>query len=161
MLFGQSVFQSVLTRLNEEEDAAEAEADPQAFRVSGLNTSFVAETSAGSPASAADAYFDVQADSAPSKPEAAEVVSAQAPEPPEEAVIPAHLLRLSEAEIAEDLGIAPEDTAETLAEKRRRFAKDNHPDTIAVAFRDNATLRMMTANLLVDRAIKDLYWRSS
>lgn len=162
MLFGQSVFQSVLTRLNEE-DAAKAEADPQAFRVSGLNTSFVVETATGSPASAAGAYFDVQADSAPLEPAATEVADAPAPEPepPEEPVIPAHLLRLTEAEIAEDLAIGPEDSAETLAEKRRRFAKDNHPDTIAAAYRDNATLRMMTANLLIDRAIKDLYWRSS
>lgn len=163
MLFGQSVFQSVLTRLNEEEEeAVEAKADPQAFRVSGLNTSFVAETPAGSPASAAGAYFDIQADSAP-LPEAPDATHEPepAPEPPEEAVIPAHLLRLTEAEIAEDLAVGPEDTAETLAEKRRRFAKDNHPDTVAAAFRDKATLRMMTANLLVDRAIKDLYWRSS
>lgn len=164
MLFGQSVFQSVLTRLNEEEEeAVEAKADTLAFRVSGLNTSFVAETPVGSPASAAGAYFDVQADSTPAEPEAPEVASEPepAPEPPEEPVIPEHLLRLSDAEIAEDLAIGPDDTAETLAEKRRRFAKDNHPDRIAAAFRDNATLRMKTANLLVDRALKDLYWRSS
>jgi hypothetical protein len=162
MLFGQSVFQSVLTRLDEE-DAVKTEADPQAFRVSGLNASFVAETAVGSPTSAADAYFDVQADGMPAQAEATDASDAPAPvpQPPEEPEIPPHLLRLSEAEIAEDLAIGPEDTAETLAEKRRRFAKDNHPDTIAVAFRDEATLRMTTANLLVDRAIKDLYWRSS
>ena len=164
MLFGQSVFQSVLSRLNEEENALEAEADTQAFRVSGLNTSFVAETAAGHPGNAADAYLDVQADGtlpASDTPAVAADEAAPPPEPAEDPVIPAHLLRLSEAEIAEDLALGPEDTAEMLAEKRRRFAKDNHPDRIAAAFRENATLRMKTANLLVDRAIKDLYWRSS
>ena len=158
MLFGQSVFQSVLTRLNEEEKQEEAEPASSPFRVAGLNTSFVAATvdapsTVGS--AGASAYLDYLADPG-ELPSSKEEDQLRAAEP-----VPEHLLRLSAEEIASDLGITPDDTAETLAEKRRRFAKENHPDLVPAALRDNATLRMKTANLLIDRAIKDLYWRSS
>ena len=160
MLFGQSVFQSVLTRLHEEEKQEEAGPASSPFRVAGLNTSFVAATvdapsTVGS--AGASAYLDYLADPGelPSSKEEDQLRAAE-PEP-----VPEHLLRLSAEEIAADLGITPDDTAETLAEKRRRFAKENHPDLVPAALRDNATLRMKTANLLIDRAIKDLYWRSS
>jgi len=158
MLFGQSVFQSVLTRLHEEEKQEEAGPASSPFRVAGLNTSFVAATvdapSTVGPAGAS-AYLDYLA--GPGElPSSKEEDQLRAAEP-----VPEHLLRLSAEEIAADLGITPDDTAETLAEKRRRFAKENHPDLVPAALRDNATLRMKTANLLIDRAIKDLYWRSS
>ena len=148
MLFGQSVFQSVLTRLDEEKQEDEPQAEAAVFRLSGLNAGFVAATEETAPfgsSGAGDAYLEMLAD----KP------------PPEEPTVPEHLLRVGEAEIAEDLALGPDETAETLAEKRRRFAKDNHPDRVPEAFRDNATLRMKTANILIDRAIRDLYWRSS
>ena len=158
MLFGQSVFQSVLTRLHEEEKQEEAGPASSPFRVAGLNTSFVAATvdapSTVGPAGAS-AYLDYLADPG-ELPSSKEEDQLRAAEP-----VPEHLLRLSAEEIAADLGITPDDTAETLAEKRRRFAKENHPDLVPAALRDNATLRMKTANLLIDRAIKDLYWRSS
>jgi hypothetical protein len=105
------------------------------------------------PARAGDAYLDILADAPPPEPELPEAAA-----PPS---IPDHLLRLSEPEIAADLALSPNETVETLAEKRRRFAKDNHPDLVPEELRDNATLRMKTANLLIDRAVKDLYWRSS
>ena len=73
--------------------------------------------------------------------------------------IPPHLLRVTQEEIAEELAITAGDTEATLAEKRRRFAKANHPDGVAPEFRDNADIRMKTANLLIDTAIKGLSWR--
>lgn len=159
MLFGQSVFQSVLTRLDEEAEEDGAQAEVPSFRVTGLGSGFVAQTeeaTAYGHAGVSDAYLDLLLDAPlPPEPEAQAAAAADPPQPPE------HLLRLKEAEIAEDLGLKSDDTAQTLAEKRRRFARDNHPDLVAEMFRDNATLRMKTANLLIDRAIRDLYWRSS
>ncbi len=81
----------------------------------------------------------------------------KAPEPP--APPPARLLRLTREEIAEELDISARDTETSLAEKRRRFAKANHPDRVAPQFRDNANHRMQIANLLIDQAIKRLAWR--
>lgn len=163
MLFGQSVFQSVLTRLKAQEGEDEPGETASAFRIAGLNAGFVAattETPATGARSAADSYLAILAEAhipakiprPPTEPE----LPAE-PEPP----VPAYLLRLSEAEIAEELAIGASETAETLADKRRQFAKRNHPDGVALHLRDNATIRMKTANLLIDRAIKDLYWRSS
>lgn len=157
MLFGRSVFQTVLTRLEEESGEEPATESGPAFRVAGLNASFVAatpEVSPGASASVAGAYLDVLAEPPVPQPEVAA-------EPDIAPVIPPHLLRLSEREIAEDLAITAADTAETLAERRRRFARENHPDGVAAPFRDNATQRMKIANLLIDQAIRELYWRSS
>ena len=164
MLVGQSLFQSVLTRLDEEGKQDEDETYQPAFRQAGLKTAFVAASTEADTDSEAtghaarDAYLDLLADIP--EPET-EPRGEQVTEQPVEEPTPPHLLRLAEAEIAEELAVSETDTAETLAEKRRRFAKDNHPDRVPEALRDNATLRMKTANLLIDRAMKDLYWRSS
>lgn len=166
MLLGQSVFQSVLTRLTEEEkDDDETGATAADFRIRGLGTGFVAPTEAHAAASEAniEAYFAYLPDEPDeqsgdvSEPLGAETDAEAAPveEPP----VPDHLLRLTEAEIAEDLAIAADDTEAILADKRRQFAKANHPDLVPPGFRDNATVRMTIANQLIDRAIKDLFWR--
>lgn len=164
MLFGQSVFQSVLTRLKAQEDEDEPGETASAFRIPGLNAGFVAATTeapATGTRSAADSYLAILAEA----PLPAETPTPPAePEPPSEPEpppVPDYLLRLSEAEIAEELAISASETAGTLADKRRQFARRNHPDGVALHLRDNATIRMKTANLLIDRAIKDLYWRSS
>ena len=159
MLFGQSVFQSVLTRLDEEAKEGDPRVEPPGFRVTGLNSGFVSateETTAMGHLGVSEAYLDLLGD-APPPPEPEPPVDAA----PQELQIPERLLRLSETEIAADLALGPDETAETLAEKRRRFAKDNHPDLVPEIFRNQATLRMTTANLLIERAIRDLYWRSS
>lgn len=164
MLVGQSLFQSVLTRLDEEGKQDEDGMDQPAFRQSGLKTAFVAATTEADTDSEAtghaarDAYLDLLEDIP--EPEAEPMGEEETVQPAVKPT-PPHLLRLAESEIAEELAVSQTDTAETLAEKRRRFAKDNHPDRVPEALRDNATLRMKTANLLIDRAIKDLYWRSS
>jgi hypothetical protein len=162
MLFGQSVFQSVLTRLTEEEkddeDTGAAGAD---FRIRGLGTGFVAPTEEQAVASNAniEAYFAYLPDELAEQSEEADDLAPAEVEDPENAPVPEHLMRLTEAEIAEDLAISADDTEATLAEKRRQFAKANHPDLVAAQFRNNATIRMTIANQLIDKAIKGLFWR--
>ncbi|WP_416795574.1 hypothetical protein [Ciceribacter azotifigens] len=151
-MFGRSVFQSVVERLAAER-AAEDDELPRAHRVSGLSSGFVREAGAA-PATdgrrAEDLYRDLMAEDG----EAESVVPPAEPAPPEEPpVMPPHLTRLSPQEIAEDLALSANDTAATLAERRRRFARANHPDGVHEAFRDAANMRMKVANLLIDEAL--------
>ena len=37
--------------------------------------------------------------------------------------------------------------------------RTNHPDGVPEQFRENANLRMKTANLMIDAAIRKLAWR--
>lgn len=153
-MFGRSVFQSVVERLAAER-AAEDDELPRAHRVSGLSSGFVREAAAA-PATdgrrAEDIYRDLMAEDGQTE----AVVPPEEPAPPEPPVMPAHLARLSPQEIAEDLALLPEDTAAMLAEKRRRFARANHPDGVHEAFRDAANMRMKVANLLIDEALARL-----
>lgn len=168
MLLGQSIFQSVLTRLKEDQTEDEETDGPEAdFRIRGLGAGFL--TPEGRPSGAeADigAYFDFLAEwpadqSATDAPETgAEIpdeVEKEVPAP--EPVMPPHLLRLTEEEIRADLALSGQETEASLNEKRRQFAKQNHPDRVLAQFRDNATIRMKLANLLIDKAIKELFWR--
>ncbi len=156
MLFGQSIFQSVLTRLKENDDSTDEGSSP--FRIQGLSGSFVAETPstpAGDAIRAVDSYLAFPAD-LPAKEQEPDPAAVTSPTPPP---IPQYLLQLSESEITRELAMGPNETAQTLAEKRRQFARHNHPDCVPAQYRDNATIRMKTANLLIDRALKDLSWR--
>ena len=159
MLFGQSVFQSVLDRLKaEDEETAEQDA-PAVARVSGLNTGLAFDVMEGVSASSArpnQAYFETMEFAA------SETVAERSPEPlpppePEpEPVMPDHLERIAPEDIAAELDISARDTAQSLSEKRRAFAKQNHPDRVNPLFRENATKRMTTANLLIDQALRRL-----
>jgi len=148
MLFGQSIFQSVLERLKEE-DAGEAQ-EPATRRVSGFTTGLAFDVMEGVSAASqrvGEAYFDNLG------PE----LAIEAPPPPQpEPVMPAHLARIAPEEIAAELAISAADTQQTLNEKRRAFAKANHPDSAAQPFRDNANRRMTIANLLIDEALRRL-----
>lgn len=147
MLFGQSVFQSVLERLKAEEEPDDDAEAPAAHRVSGLATGLAFDVMEGVSAASqrvGQAYFDNL------EPDAAE----PAPLPEAEPVMPDHLTRTAPAEVAAELAISAADTALTLGEKRRAFARANHPDGVALPFRDNATKRMMLANLLIDEALR-------
>ncbi|MDM9628975.1 hypothetical protein QTL95_24045 [Rhizobium sp. S152] len=153
MLFGQSLFQSVLDRLKADEDELADEDQPAAPRVHGFNTGLAFDVMEGVSVAAARpdrAYVD---NLEPDLPED-DTKPGAPPEPEPEPIMPEHLLRLSPQEIAAELAISPSDTIQSLGEKRRLFAKSNHPDSVAVPFRDNATQRMMTANLLIDAAIR-------
>lgn len=82
------------------------------------------------------------------------------PTPPEPEPPPPHLLRLTLEEITEDLGLQPDDTLERLAERRRLFARENHPDRAPDGLRNQATARMTTANMLIDRALLEARLRT-
>lgn len=151
MLFGKSLFQSVVERLAEEAEEADPAPVVSAYRVSGLSTGFVAESVDHAPTEAfrLDAYLALMPDPM------AEPMPAP-PAPPARPVLPDHLARLAIEEIAEDLDLKADDDRERLGEKRRAFARHNHPDRHHPDFRDKATTRMKIANLLVDEAMRRL-----
>lgn len=155
MLFGQSVFQSVVERLKQEKEEESVEPPPPAgHRIAGFSSGFVIDThgEATPPANGnLDAYLAFMAEPAPPP----------QPEPePEPEPMPAHLEKTSLADVSTELAIHETDTAATLAEKRRTFARLNHPDRVKPQFRHNATLRMTAANLLIDQAIRMLRTRA-
>ncbi|KJF73536.1 hypothetical protein [Agrobacterium arsenijevicii] len=154
MLFGQSVFQSVVERLRQEkEDEIAEQQPPTGHRIVGFSTGFVVDTYFDAPQPEngnLNAYLAFLPDPAP------------LPEPqpePEPEPMPAHLEKTSLADVSAELAIHETDTAATLAEKRRAFARLNHPDGVRPEFRHNATLRMTAANLLIDQAIRMLRTR--
>ncbi|MBY5521310.1 hypothetical protein [Rhizobium leguminosarum] len=164
MLFGQSVFQSVLERLKAEDETDEDAGVRAAHRVPGLGTGLafdvmafdvmaldVMEGVSAASQRVGQAYFDnLDLDAA------AAIAEEPATAPPPESVMPDHLARIAPEKIAAELAIAAADTQQTLNEKRRAFAKANHPDGVAEPFRDNANRRMMIANLLIDEAMRRL-----
>lgn len=149
-MFGMSVFQSVLERLKTEEDEEAGSLEPQstASEIRGLTAGFVANLDRSgqiAPGTVQRAYLDTAGEEmlAPPKP---------VPSP----VMPDHLARVAPKDVALELGLEENDTAATLADKRRRFAADNHPDRHDPEFRANATLRMKIANMLIDEALRRL-----
>lgn len=149
-MFGMSVFQSVLERLKTEEDAEGPAEDEQPAHTSirGLNGGFVGNLAASGMADSGAvqrAYFDTASDEmlAPAKP---------VPNP----VMPDHLGRIRPEQIAADLALTEMETPQTLTDKRRRFAAENHPDRHHPDFRSNATIRMKIANMLIDEAQRRL-----
>ncbi|MDK1490009.1 hypothetical protein QN219_08060 [Sinorhizobium sp. 7-81] len=143
-MFGMSVFQSVLERLKAEQQAGTSDEDvgEQAFRhgIAGFPQGFVIDTS---PSVAAEAVAHAYREIAP----------AEMTQPP---VMPEYLERTSLAEVAAELALEEQETAATLAAKRRRFAAANHPDRLPAEFRANATVRMKLANMLIDEASRRL-----
>ncbi|MCD7109117.1 hypothetical protein LRX75_08675 [Rhizobium sp. DKSPLA3] len=156
-MFGKSLFQSVLERL-EAEDPREAAGPSPRAGIAGLNASlaFDTERAAGGDA-VRQAYADIdEAGSAapePLRPRPAPLLRAARPPLRQR---PAHLDRLTPAQVAEDLQLSNTDTPTTLAEKRRAFANRNHPDRHAPGDREAATTRMTIANMLVDEALRRL-----
>lgn len=145
MLFGKSLFQSVVDRLAEEDAQEGAIAPERPFRIDSLGASYAPERVSAAPEDEdrrREAYLFLMG-------EDDEAPDALPPEPEK----PAWLDRLSIEEIATDLAITPADDRETLQERRRAFARLNHPDRIHPDFRDQATTRMKIANLLIDEAL--------
>ncbi|EJL50803.1 hypothetical protein PMI09_04839 [Rhizobium sp. CF122] len=152
MLFSQSVFQSVLDRLKAEDETVEQDA-PASARVSGLNTGLAFNVMEGVSVSSArpdQAYFETLEFIPPET--VAEPLPPPEPEP--EPVMPDYLARITAEDIAAELDISARDTVQSLSVKRRAFAKKNHPDRVDPLFRENATKRMTTANLLIDQALR-------
>lgn len=151
MLFGQSVFQSVVARLEREaEDRPEGEiATPFSARVifdpGPIATSSISETEPDNrPLSA---YLDLLEDMPTLDVEPKDDASEPAP-------MPDYLQKTSLEDVSHELAINDKDTLESLSDKRRAFARLNHPDAVPAAFRENAHLRMTAANLLIDQAIR-------
>ncbi|MCV9961429.1 hypothetical protein OIU34_05900 [Pararhizobium sp. BT-229] len=149
-MFGMSVFQSVLERLKAEEDEGHTVREEQvpSMSIRGFNQGFVGNLSSSGMADSGSvqrAYFDTASEDmlAPPKP---------LPKP----VMPDHLCRIRPDEIAADLGLTDDETLTGLADKRRRFAAQNHPDRHYQDFRSNATVRMKIANMLIDEALRRL-----
>ncbi len=162
MLLGQSLFQSVLDRLKAEDDDT-AEQDAPTARVSGLNAGLAFDVMEGVSASSArpdQAYFETlefpHPDNMAEQSAEPEPPPESKPEPEPEPVMPDYLTRIAAEDIAAELGISARDTAQSLSVKRRAFAKKNHPDRVHPLFRENATKRMTTANLLIDKALRRL-----
>lgn len=159
-MFGKSLFESVLSRVEAERE--EEEARPQSSaRIRGFSSGFVMEAMEGISVSLArpdDAYFAFDghqppAPAPPSQPQPDVAPSAPPEGPPDIPPMPPGLSRQLPREIAEDLTLSPHDSIAVLQEKRRSFARANHPDVIHPAYRALATTRMMTANLLIDTEI--------
>ena len=161
MLFGKSLFESVLNRIEEETPAPVVEEDVS-HRIKGLSTGFVTDSMEGISVSMArigEAYLDLEPGEGFEKPVEEPVPATEAPTPQEPEAPPPHpphLLRIKPAEIAADLGISADDTTTSLQEKRRHFSKHNHPDVVHPTHRLAATQRMMIANLLIDEAQRRL-----
>jgi hypothetical protein len=149
-MFGMSVFQSVLERLKADEDEEGTAEDQQASlaNIRGLNGGFVGNLAASGMADSGAvqrAYFDTASE---------EMLSPPKPQP--KPVMPEHLRRISPEQIAADLALTDMETQQTLADKRRHFASENHPDRFDPDYRANATLRMKVANMLIDEAQRRL-----
>ncbi|MDH7804922.1 MULTISPECIES: hypothetical protein [unclassified Rhizobium] len=154
MLFGQSVFESVVERLRQEKEDESAEPTPPGgHRIVGFSSGFVVDTYPDAP-QPGNASLDAYLAFLPEPVALAEPQPEPQPEP-----MPAHLEKTSLADVSAELAIHETDTAATLAEKRRAFARLNHPDGVRPEFRHNATLRMTAANLLIDQAIRMLRTR--
>ena len=160
-MFGQSVFESVLDRLKAEaRESARHDGDPDtddgATGVRGLPTGFAGlgtghAFASGSQAEAA--YLDLTEEFAPAP------VEESVPDAPPAEEPPPHLLRIDPEDVAADLGLSGHETLLELSEKRRLFARANHPDRAPTEFRDNATIRMKIANMLIDETVRRSHGR--
>jgi hypothetical protein len=71
-------------------------------------------------------------------------------------VVEAPKLSANPDTIAEELNLAQLKSAAEIAQARRRFMWDNHPDRHSDLDRDLANRRVAVANMLLDRALVDL-----
>lgn len=141
-VFGKSLFETVLDGMEVEDDEDNEEIPARPPRV---RAHFLADTS-----------FADRADERPlgelyedfGEPPLAEPEAPPSPEPP------TWLSRLSEQDIADDLGLAAGMNGPQIRERRRLFARSNHPDRVAEHYREAATIRMTTANRLVEVALR-------
>lgn len=154
MILGQSLFDAVLDRLAEEnEDDVEAIDQPSPLGgIRGLNAGFVS-ASVGIPlpdgeSRLHDAYFDFE--------DQQSEISELQTEASFERLEARTFSRLTPQDVAEDLKLSEARSAEALQSLRRSFARQNHPDMVGEEWREQATLRMKIANLLIDEALKRL-----
>ena len=143
-VFGKSLFETVLDGITEEEVEEEESPISRSPRVS---VHFLADTAIAD---------DAQADRDPARAFCA-LYEDFGPLPDREfapPTVPDWLERLSESEVAEDLGLVAGMSASEIRSLRRSFARLNHPDGVAECFRAAATIRMTTANRLIEQALQ-------
>lgn len=153
-LFGKSLFENVLAGIDarkEDEDEADEASEPG---IRGLNAGFVGRTFQYNQTEDSDPMhrfepFLTEADPSTDQEEAAAPEDV-APAP----ALPDWIERLSVEQITEELDLKANLTRQQLREKRRNFARENHPDSVVPEARDAATRRMMIANQLIDRRLK-------
>lgn len=154
MILGQSLFDAVLDRLAEERenDIEDRDAASASLGIRGLNAGFVS-ASVGIPLPGGegrlhDAYFDFgDGPGNNAEPQT---------EPTFERLEASTFSRLTPQDVAEDLKLSEARSTEALQSLRRSFARQNHPDMVGEEWREQATLRMKIANLLIDEALKRL-----
>lgn len=141
-VFGKTLFETVLDGIEVEEVEDDEDLPVRPPRVT---AHFLADTS-----------FTDRADRRPlgelyedfGEPPDIEPVLPIAPEPP------AWLDRLTEQNVIDDLGLVAGMAKSEIKERRRAFARGNHPDRVAQEFREAATIRMTIANRLVETALR-------
>jgi hypothetical protein len=141
-VFGKSLFETVLDGMDVDEADEDEEVPDRRPRVT---AHFLADTS-----------FTERADQRPlgelyedfGEPPLLE------PDVPPSSEPPAWLDRLSGQDVIDDLGLAPGMTKMEIKERRRAFARSNHPDRVREEFRDAATIRMTIANRVVEDALR-------
>lgn len=136
------MFAAILDRLSEEKNGNAAARFVRWSGIRGLNVGFVwtGSTAEGTAGGGLSGYYETE-DGAGFEP----------PPPPVRDV--SMFKRLDREEIAKDLGLLANDTVATLKLKRRAFARINHPDRAPEEWREAATMRMKTANLMIDEAL--------
>lgn len=147
-LFGKTLFETVLAGIDARKEDEDEAGDPSEPAIRGLNGGFVGRNFHGDHFSDADPsaqFVDFIEDFSPTP------MEEPAPIKPAK---PPWLDRLTDDEIAEDVGLNNGLTKQQLQEKRRAFARENHPDRVSVEYQAIATLRMMVANQLIDKALK-------
>lgn len=143
-VFGKTLFETVLDGLDT--DAETAGEEQSVRRMPDLGAAFLRASSNTVDPDHGD-FADLYSDYGEGLPVLPQDILAQPP---------AWLDRLSGAEIEEDLALSTCKTEPDLRERRRAFARANHPDMVHPDFRARATTRMTTANRLIDDAISKL-----
>lgn len=141
-IFGKTLFETVLDAIEVEAPEEDEEVPLRRPRVV---AHFIADTSFGERAEdrpLGELYEGF------GEPDPAEPDLADPPAPP------TWLDRLSEHEVVDDLGLASGMAKAQIRERRRAFARTNHPDGVAEEFREAATIRMTIANRLVEAALR-------
>lgn len=148
MILGQSLFDSVLDKMGREKAGAAMPGYSGRVKMSSLSGIFL-----GAGSSSAIPQPDNQPHAQPV--EAYLALNGDGFEPVPEPVIDySRFERITLREIEKDLGITVSDSRAALQVKRRDFARHNHPDRVPEQWREAATMRMKTANLLIDQALR-------
>lgn len=142
-VFGKSLFETVLDGMEPDQPEDEEEIPLRRPRVV---AHFLADTSFGERPN--DRPLGALYDDFGEPPPVVE------PDPPKPSEPPVWLDRLSETDVAADLALASGMGKAEIREKRRTFARTNHPDRVAEQFREAATVRMTIANRLVETALR-------